>query len=136
MLLSCYDTYLTLCPHAVGRISAHRGRGGGGTVTFTSPPLRHPQPFLAPKTLNFLVIDDPTLAAGVMVCRPKPAARMILGVVTQPPPQRSIRILKGVGDGLVSLSSAVLPGHAASEPFADPQHTLEVTNGRPPAFRA
>jgi hypothetical protein len=51
-------------------------------------------------------------------------------------PQRSIRILKGVGDGLVSLSSAVLPGHAASEPFADPQHTLEVTNGRPPAFRA
>jgi hypothetical protein len=32
--------------------------------------------------------------------------------------------------------SAVLPGHAASEPLADPQHTLEVTNGCPPALRA
>jgi hypothetical protein len=34
------------------------------------------------------------------------------------------------------LSSAVLPGHAASEPFTDPQHPLQVTNCRPPAFRA
>jgi hypothetical protein len=29
-----------------------------------------------------------------------------------------------------------LPGDAAGEPFADPQHALEVTNGCPPAFRA
>ncbi len=34
------------------------------------------------------------------------------------------------------LSGAVLPGHAAGEPFADPQHALEVTNSSPPAFRA
>src|SRR5271166_6800033 len=61
-------------PHPVGRIRAHRGRSGGGAVTFTSPPLRHPQPFLTPKPLDLLVIDDPTLAAGVMVGRPKPAA--------------------------------------------------------------
>ena len=83
-------------------------------MTFTSPPLRHPQPFLAPKTLNFLVIDDPALAAGVMVCRPKPAAGMILGVVTQPPPQRSIRILKGVGDGLVDgvVNTITWPGQS------------------------
>jgi hypothetical protein len=105
-------------------------------VALTSPPLRHPQPLLAPKTLNLLVIDDPTLAAGVMVCGPKPATGMIPGVVTQPLPQRGIRILGGIGDGLVSLSSAVLLGHAASEPFTDPQHPLKVTNGRPPAFRA
>jgi hypothetical protein len=36
----------------------------------------------------------------------------------------------------VALSGAVLPGDAAGEPFADPQHPLEVTNGCPPAFRA
>ena len=36
----------------------------------------------------------------------------------------------------MSLSSAVLPGHAAGEPFTDPQHALEVTNGCAPAFRA
>ena len=41
-----------------------------------------------------------------------------------------------VVDRLVSLGGAVLPGHAAGEPFADPQHALEVTNGCPPAFRA
>jgi hypothetical protein len=31
---------------------------------------------------------------------------------------------------------AVLPGHPAGEPFTDPQHSLQMTNGRPPAFRA
>jgi hypothetical protein len=36
----------------------------------------------------------------------------------------------------VALGGAVLPGHPAGEPFADPQHALEVTNGCPPAFRA
>jgi len=105
-------------------------------VTFTSPPLRHPQPFLTPKPLDLLVIDDPTLAAGVMVGRPKPAAGMVLGVVAQPGPQGGVRVLVGIGAGLVSLSGAVLPGHAASEPLADPQHPLKATNGHPLAFRA
>jgi hypothetical protein len=36
----------------------------------------------------------------------------------------------------VTLSRAVLPGDAAGEPFTNPQHPLEVTNGRPPTFRA
>jgi hypothetical protein len=36
----------------------------------------------------------------------------------------------------VALGGAVLPGDAAGEPFADPQHALEVMNGCPPAFRA
>jgi hypothetical protein len=36
----------------------------------------------------------------------------------------------------VSLGCSVLPGHPAGEPFTDPQDPLEVTNGRPPAFRA
>jgi hypothetical protein len=34
------------------------------------------------------------------------------------------------------LSCAVLPGDAAGEPFTDPQHPLQVTNGRTPACRA
>jgi hypothetical protein len=36
----------------------------------------------------------------------------------------------------MSLRSAVLPGDAAGEPFTDPQHSLEMMNGRSPAFRA
>ena len=47
-----------------------------------------------------------------------------------------IRILRCGRGGFVALGGAVLPGHAAGEPFADPQHALEVTNGCPPAFRA
>jgi len=54
----------------------------------------------------------------------------------QASPQRRIRIVRSGRDRLVALGGAVLPGHAAGEPFADPQHVLEVTNGRPPAFRA
>ena len=34
----------------------------------------------------------------------------------------------------LALGGAVLPGHAAGEPFTDPQHALQVTNGRTPAF--
>ena len=29
-------------PHLVGRIGAHLWRRGGGAMTFTAPPLRHP----------------------------------------------------------------------------------------------
>ena len=43
----------------------------------------------------------------------------------------------GVADvRFVALGGAMLPGHAAGEPFAEPQHLLEVTNGGPPTFRA
>jgi hypothetical protein len=33
----------------------------------------------------------------------------------------------------VALGGAMLPGYPAGQPLADPQHPLEVTNGRPPA---
>jgi hypothetical protein len=61
---------------------------------------------------------------------------MILRVATQPCPQGGIRILSGRRRRLMSLGGAVLPGDAAGEPFTDPQRPLEMTNGRPPAFRA
>jgi hypothetical protein len=82
------------------------------------------------------MIDEPALAAGIVIGRPEPAARVIAGVGTQPGPQRRIRVSWCRRGGLVSLGGAVLPGDAASEPFTDPQHPLEMTNGRPPAFRA
>jgi hypothetical protein len=61
---------------------------------------------------------------------------MVAGVLTQPIPQRGMRIFRSGRDGFVALGGAVLPGHAAGEPLANPQHPLEVTNGRSPAFRA
>ena len=50
-------------------------------MAFAASPLRHPQPFFAPKALDLLVIDDPAFAAGVVIGGPEPAPRMILGVV-------------------------------------------------------
>jgi hypothetical protein len=82
------------------------------------------------------VIHLPARTASIVIRWPKPAARVVLGVLAKPGPQRGIGILWRGRDRLVSLGGAVLPGHAASEPFTDPQHPLEVTNGRPPAFRA
>ena len=105
-------------------------------MAFASSPLRYPQSFVAPESLDLLVIDDPPLTAGVMVGGPESAPRMILGVGAKPGPQGRVRILRRSRVGLVALSAAVLPGHPAGEPFTDPQHPLEVTNGRPPAFRA
>ena len=118
---------------------AHRRppeRRGGTAVALSSSPLRNPQPFFPPKPLDLLVIDDPALSASVVVGGPEPPAGMILSVVTQPVSQRGVGVLRCRRGGFVALSGAVLPGHAAGEPLADPQHALEVTNGRPPAFRA
>jgi hypothetical protein len=105
-------------------------------VAFASSPLRHPQPFFTPKPLNPLVIDNPALTTCIMVSGPEPATRMSLGVGAQPCPQHRIRILRRRRDRFVALGPAMLPGNAAGEPLADPQHLLEMTNRRPPAFRA
>ncbi|MDT5279032.1 MAG: hypothetical protein QOJ20_227, partial [Mycobacterium sp.] len=95
-----------------------------------------PKSLFAPKALDFLVVHLPTFTSGVVVCGSKPPAGMIPGVVAQPVPQRGVRVLRCRRGEFVALGGAVLPGHAAGEPFADPPHALEVTNGRPPAFRA
>ena len=61
---------------------------------------------------------------------------MFLGVGVQPVTQGSVWIGWCRCCGFMALGGAMLPGHAASEPLADTQHTLEVANGRSPAFRA
>jgi len=124
------------CPHLVGRIRARGVVRGGGAAAFAASPCGNAEPLLAPKALDLLVIDEPTLAARVMVGRPEPAARVVTGVGAQPGPQRRIRVGRRRRHGLAPLSGAVLPGDAASEPLANPQHPLEMTNCRPPAFRA
>src|SRR4029079_7218069 len=123
-------------PHPVWRVRGPLFLRGGAAVAFAASSLRHSQAFLTPKALDLLVIDNPALAAGVMVSGPEPATGMILGVVPEPRPQGGIGILGRGRHGLVALGGAVLPGHPAGEPFADSQHPLEVMNGCPPAFRA
>jgi hypothetical protein len=34
-----------------------------------------------------------------------------------------------------ALGTTVLPGHPAGEPFTHPEQALQVSHGRPPAFR-
>lgn len=105
-------------------------------MAFSASTLRHAQSFLAPKPLDLLVIHCPAFGAGVVIGRPKPSPGMMLGVLAKPVPQRGVRVIRCRGGGLAALGGAVLPGDAAGEPFADPQHALEVMNGCPPAFRA
>ncbi len=57
-------------------------------------------------------------------------------VLAQPGPQGRMGIVRRGRGGLVSLGGTVFPGHAASEPLADPQDPLKVANGRAPMFRA
>lgn len=123
-------------PHPVGPISHHSRRCGGGAVPFALASLRNTQALLAPKALDLLVIDYPAFATGIVVGRPEATPRVLLGVIAQPLPQGSVGIVGGRCGRFVALGRAVLPGDAAGEPLADPQHSLEVTNGCPPALRA
>ena len=65
-------------PHAVERIGGHSVRRGRGSVAFTPPLLRYPQALVTPKTLDLLVIDVPTLTAGIVKGGAEPAARWSL----------------------------------------------------------
>ena len=105
-------------------------------MAFASSPLRDPQSFFAPKALDLLVIDLPAFTTGIVLGRSETAPGMVLGVLAQPRPQRRVRVGWCCRGGFIALSAAVLPGYVASEPFADSQYPLEVTNSRPPAFRA
>ena len=83
---------------------------------------------LLPGLASLLVAAPPSAAVDVA-----PGFRVDVVVTGVPRPTQLALDARG---GLVALSSAVLPGHAVGEPFTDPQHPVEVTNGCPPAFRA
>lgn len=105
-------------------------------MAFAAAALRYSKPFFAPKALQLLVIDCPAFSAGVVMRRSEPTPGVVLGVLAEPGSQGGIGIPCRGRHDCVSLGCAVLPGHAAGKPFADSQHALEVTNGRPSAFRA
>ena len=123
-------------PHPVRCVRAHQILRRRSAEVFAAVSSRDPQSFFTPESLKLLMIDHPAIAAGVVICRPEPTPRMVLGVGAEPSPQRRIRVLRRGCFGLMALGGAVLPGHAAGEPLADPQHPLEMTNGRPATFRA
>jgi len=68
-------------PYPIGRIGDYPRWRGGDAVPFAAPPLRQPQPFLTPKPLNPLVIDDPALCAGIVVGGPESPPGMVVSFV-------------------------------------------------------
>jgi len=123
-------------PHHVRCLGLRHMRCGGTAEAFTAAPLRHSKALLAPQPLDLFVVHNPALAAGVVIGPAKSPPRMVPRVLPEPSAQRRIGICRRGSYRLVSLRRAVLPGDAAGKPFTDPQHPLEVTNGRPTAFRA
>jgi hypothetical protein len=61
---------------------------------------------------------------------------MDFGVLAQPSPQLHVRVGDGRAQRLSSLRGSILPGDPAGEPFTDLHRGDEVSNSRPPAFRA
>lgn len=120
--------------NSVRRIRGHRGHGRV-TDTFAAPPLRHPQPFLPPQALHLLVIHPPPLIAGVVIGATAP----LLGRVFAQ--RRSCARNAASGSEAVCAAGGrrwvlrCCPGHPAGEPFTHPEQALQVSHGRPPAFR-
>jgi hypothetical protein len=81
------------------------------------------------------VVDVPALGAAIVISRPEPPLRVVLGVAAKPDPQRRVRI--GCGDAcrLSPLCGSVLPGDPAGEPLAHAHDLHEVSDGCPLAFR-
>ena len=83
--------------------------------------LWHSKPLFAPKALHFLVIDCPAFCTGVVIPGPKWRSQ-----------DRNVASgSRGSRDRLVALGDLMLPGDAAGELLADPQHAAR--NLRPPA---
>ncbi len=83
-------------------------------------------------TIPVLFAQKRCLGADVIVGRTETTTRMVLGVLAQPVPQCAVWALGRRCAGFVTLGSTLLPGDAAGEPFADRQHSLEMTNGARP----
>ena len=54
---------------------------------------------------------------------------MLAGIIAQPLPQPTIRIIRRVTNRYVVLRGAVLPDHPTREPFTHPHYPLQVVNG-------
>ncbi len=105
-------------------------------MAFGASALRYPKSLFPPQALDLLVIRVPAFTTGIVIRGPKPPPGMVLGVLAQPRPHSGVGILWGRRRRFVALCGPMLSGHAAGEPFADPQHPLEVANGCPSTFRA
>jgi hypothetical protein len=71
-------------------------RGGRSAGSFTDFADFHPQSFLAPETLNLLLVDHPAGGTQVRPRPPEPFALVGFGPVSQPLPQIGVRIVRGV----------------------------------------
>src|SRR5699024_9498622 len=83
------------CPHHIGSIR-RRSVDCGGADSFASTTLRDSEPFVTPKTLDFLVIDVPSFRPGIVVSATISPAWMVCGILTQPGTQRPVRVSHGV----------------------------------------
>jgi len=98
-----------------------------------APPLRHPEPLLAPPALHSLSVDLPAILAQLMMRAAIPPPRTHLRELAQPSPQR--RIICGAL-GLPALHGAMLAYIPACPALADAQAIAEHRDRLVPAGRA
>src|SRR5258705_3352170 len=82
----------------------------------------HAQALLAPQPLNLLVVNHPTLGARVVIGAAMTPAWMLAGIVAQPLPQATIRVLDRVTSRHVALCGPMLPDHPTREPLTHTHH--------------
>jgi hypothetical protein len=82
------------------------------------------------------MVNHPTLGARVVIGAAMTPAWMLAGIVAQPLPQATIRVLDRVTSRHVALCGPMLPDHPTREPLTHTHHPLQVVNGNATARRA
>lgn len=107
-----------------------------GSRSLAASRHRHAQALLAPQPLNLLVVDHPTLGAGIVIGAAMTPASMLAGIVAQPLPQPTVGVLDRVTSWRVALCGPMLRDYPTREPLTEPHHPLQVVNGNATAGRA
>ena len=122
-------------PHHVRRVRRRRVDGRGPDA-LASTPLRDPEAFVTPESLDLLVVHDPPLGARIVIRASVPVAGVRLRPGTQPVPQRPVRVCGRVALERPPVRGAGQPDQTARHPFTHLQCPDQVSDGGAAPARA